>query len=228
METNEEGKTLCKFAPPNAKVLPISEMERSIFTLEETETSLSTVIDKLETDINDLNVQIKQCLKDGKKQNAKILLRKRHILEKNLEKKSNVIENVQEILQKIHDTQKDKDVLSAYKIGADALKHGLAGSGITLDTVDDILEEMKEQIEVHDEIQTGLGASVKDIIVDEAELEDELKDLLADDTPSGNNDAGGKKMVDNFDEQIEKRLKGLRIEMHSLPEVPKNSVSEIQ
>lgn len=222
VETTEEGRTLCKFAPQNAKVQPISSLERSIFSLEETEKSLEQVIDQLETQINDLNVLIKQCLKDGKKQNAKLQLKKRHVLEKNLEKKVNVLENVQTVLGKIHNTQKDHDVIAAYKMGTDALKNSLAGSGITLDSVDEIIEEMKEVIEVSDEIETTLSRPTVESNFDESDLEKELDELLADEQPP----TGGSPEALSFDEEIQKRLTRLRIETHDLPSIPEHLVLE--
>uniref|UniRef100_A0A336L5J9 CSON005229 protein n=1 Tax=Culicoides sonorensis TaxID=179676 RepID=A0A336L5J9_CULSO len=229
METGDDGKTLCKFAAPNSKVSPITQLERSIYTLEETEKSLETIIDGIEKEIDVTTASIKQCLKDGRKQAAKVHLKKRHALEKNLEKRMSVLESVQAMILRIHDTQKDKDVLSAYKIGTDALKNALAGSGITLDSVDETIEQMKEAIEVHDDIQSGLASPAREILVDDDDLEKELDDLLNEEPTGG--DVGGQvsplQKTDNFDEEIEKRLKGLKFDVHELPEIEKslNSLS---
>lgn len=226
IETGDDGKVLCKFAAPNSKVSPITELERSIYTLEETEKSLETIIDDIEKEINATTDSIKQCLKDGRKQAAKTHLKKRHALEKNLEKRMSVLESVQAMLSRIHDTQKDKDVLSAYKIGTDALKNALAGSGITLDSVDETIEQMKEAIEVHDDIQSGLAIPVRDIVVDDADLEKELNDLLSED----GGDTGGQVLPPtetNFDDEIEKRLKGLKFDVPELSDSDKSPTTTL-
>lgn len=217
IETGDDGKILCKFAAPNSKVCPITQLERSIYTLEEQEKSLEKIIDEIEKEINATTDVIKQCLKDGRKQAAKNHLKKRHAFEKNLEKRMSVLESVQAMLCRIHDTQKDKDVLSAYKIGTDALKTALAGSGITLDSVDETIEQMRDAIEVHDEIQSGLALPVRDIPVDDDDLEKELNELLNDEPASGG--GGQVSTATNFDEEIENRLKGLRLDVPELPNV---------
>ncbi|XP_063699737.1 charged multivesicular body protein 7 [Culicoides brevitarsis] len=228
MEADEaNSKILCKFAAPNAKVTPATELEKSIYTLEETEKSLERTIDDLEKEINSTTTNIKQCLKDGRKQAAKNHLKKRHALEKNLEKRMGVLESVQTMLSRIHDTQKDKDVLLAYKIGTDALKNALAGSGITLDSVDETIEQMREAIEVHDDIQNSFAIPTKDVLVDDEDLEKELEDLLSE-NPSGGDTAGGKtsppekKTEENFDEDIEKRLKALSFDVPELSDTEKS------
>lgn len=219
METGDDGKVLCKFGAPNAKVSAVTELERSIYTLEETEKSLDKIIDDLEKEINTTTAAIKQCLKDGRKQAAKNHLKKRHALEKNLEKRMSVLESVQVMLSRIHDTQKDKNVLSAYKVGTDALKNALAGSGITLDSVDETIEQMREAIDVHDDIQTTLATPARDILIDDADLEKELEDLLSEEPEEGG--AGGQVSPPkeaNFDDEIEKRLKGLSFDVPELSE----------
>lgn len=229
MESGDDGKMLCKFGAPNTKVCAVTELERSIYTLEETEKSLERIIDDLEKEINTTTDSIKQCLKDGRKQAAKNHLKKRHALEKNLEKRMSVLESVQAMLSRIHDTQKDKNVLAAYKIGTDALKNALAGSGITLDTVDETIEQMKEAIEVHDDIQSSLAMPARDIFVDDADLEKELEDLLSEEPAEGGGSGGqvSAPKEDNFDEEIEKRLKGLKFDVPELSDTEKSPTATL-
>lgn len=143
-EGDHEKKVLLKFAVPGAQAQPITAIERSIYNLEQTEHDLMKVIEKLEQNISDAMALVKQNLRDGKKQLAKSNLKKMHLLEKNLDKKMNVLDNVQTMVSRIHDSQSDRHVIDAYKIGSNALKTAFADSGITLDSVDDTLAEMKE------------------------------------------------------------------------------------
>lgn len=143
-EMEHEKKILLKFAAPGAQAQPITDIERSIYNLEQTEHDLMKVIDRLEQNISDAMTVVKENLREGKKQLAKSNLRKKHLLEKNLEKKMNVLDNVQTMMSRIHDSQSDRHVIDAYKIGSNALKKAFAETGITLDSVDDTLAEMKE------------------------------------------------------------------------------------
>lgn len=143
-EKHPHHKILLKFSEPHQTVTPITHMERSIYNLEHTEKFLISVLDEKEQAINNLLIQIKQCLKDGKKQVAKTYLRKKHMLEKDLEKHSQILDNIQAMMQRVHGAKSDKDIVSTYKMGSEAIKSAFSASGINLDNVDDIIEEMRE------------------------------------------------------------------------------------
>ncbi|XP_065087603.1 charged multivesicular body protein 7 [Ochlerotatus camptorhynchus] len=235
-EEDHEKKVLLKFAVPGAQAQPITDIERSIYNLEQTEHDLMKVIEKLEQNISDTMVAVKQNLRDGKKQLAKSNLKKMHLLEKNLDKKMNVLDNVQTMVSRIHDSQSDRHVIDAYKIGSNALKTAFADSGITLDSVDDTLAEMKEILEQQDEMQTMISTP-QNTDVDDLELEQELSDLI-DVNLAANNivappatpgvapptipGAGGPgqptlAQLNEFDKEIEKRLLALRMDVPSPP-----------
>ncbi|EAT36162.1 AAEL011747-PA [Aedes aegypti] len=235
----EHEKTiLLKFAAPGAQAQAITDIERSIYNLEQTEHDLMKVIDKLEQNIVDSMAVVKENLREGKKQLAKSNLRKKHMLEKNLEKKMNVLDNVQSMMARIHDSQSDRHVIDAYKIGSSALKKAFAETGITLDSVDDTLAEMKEIMEQQDEMQTMIGAP-QNADVDDLELEQELSDLLdmnlaanhvavaptpaapsLPTVPGAGPPSGGQPtmaQLNDFDREIEKRLAALRTDAPSPP-----------
>ncbi|KXJ82319.1 hypothetical protein RP20_CCG014339 [Aedes albopictus] len=234
-EMEHEKKILLKFAAPGAQAQPITDIERSIYNLEQTEHDLMKVIDRLEQNISDAMTVVKENLREGKKQLAKSNLRKKHLLEKNLEKKMNVLDNVQTMMSRIHDSQSDRHVIDAYKIGSNALKKAFAETGITLDSVDDTLAEMKEIMEQQDEMQTMISAP-QNADVDDLELEQELSDLLDMNlaanhvavTPAGPPTVPGAGLqppagqptlaqLNDFDKEIEKRLAALRTDVPSPP-----------
>ncbi|XP_055626121.1 charged multivesicular body protein 7 [Toxorhynchites rutilus septentrionalis] len=241
-ENDGQRKTLLKFAAIGAKSQPITDIERSIFNLEQTEHNLMTVIEKMEQDVASAMSVVKENIREGRKQVAKSNLKKKHLLERNLEKKMTVLDNVQIMLSKIHDSQSDRNVIEAYKIGSNALKNAYANSGITIDNVDDTLAEMKEIMDQHDEMQTMIGAT-QNTDVDDLELEQELSDLidmkLAENNimvhpltvpetpvlppapPSApvNNTFTQPTVAQshNFDTEIEKRLAALRMDIPSPP-----------
>ncbi|XP_053687912.1 charged multivesicular body protein 7 [Sabethes cyaneus] len=221
----DKKKVILKFAVPGTKALPITDIERSIYNLEQTERDLLRMIDKIEQEISDALSVVKDNIREGKKQLAKSNLKKKHLLEKNMEKKLNVLENVQTMLSRIHDSQSDQNVIEAYKLGSNALKNAFASSGITLDSVDDTLAEMKEIMDQQDEMQAMIS-TVPNSDIDELELEKELSDLidlkLAESNiipPHGLTQPSTVPaaqatlaQLNDFDKEIEKRLAALRTE----------------
>uniref|UniRef100_A0AAG5DDY2 Charged multivesicular body protein 7 n=1 Tax=Anopheles atroparvus TaxID=41427 RepID=A0AAG5DDY2_ANOAO len=217
---------LIKFAVSNAVAQPITDIERSIYDVEQSETVLMNGIVKIEQDIDDTMVQVRACIKDGRKHLAKTYLKKKHLLEKKLERKINVLENLQVLLSKIHDTQSDKNVVEAYKLGTNALKQAFADAGITLDSVDDVLLDMKDVLGQHDEMLKTLGTAAIDDM-DDLDLEQELSDLI--DIKLAESNIDGANLIpampinstqqpglpggtaEDFDKEIEKRLAALRV-----------------
>lgn len=76
---------LCKFSiDMNRNVEPITPLDISIYTLNKMEKSLTKSVDGIENDINKTDSQVRQYIREKKKQLAKSFLRKKHALEKNL------------------------------------------------------------------------------------------------------------------------------------------------
>ena len=128
-----------------------------------------------------------------------------------------ILENVQTMLQRIHETKSDKDIINTYKLGSNALKSTMLKEGINLDNVDDIIGEMKEVLEEQEEINRTISEPYKGSNdIDDLELENELQELI--DGGNGGNSNGGES-IENDD--IFKRLQKLR--MDGLPELTEKS-----
>lgn len=164
-----------------SKTSPLTDLETSIHTLEATERELSHVIGEMEVEMHNQEELAKQFLSEKKRVLAKNCLRKRNQMSVNLEKRTKCLENVQAILTKIHAVSGDAKVLEAYRLGTKSLQAALTGSGITLDSVEQVIHEMQDVIELHDDIQ---GAISEPAIVEanEADLERELEELLEEET----------------------------------------------
>lgn len=191
-KTNIDQKPiiLCKLAvDSNCKAEPITPVDISIYSLKKTEKSLIKSVDGIESDIEQTDVQVRQYIRDKKKQLAKSFLRKKHVLEKNLSKTANSLTTVQTLLLQIDETKHNAKIVEAFKMGTKTLKNALDDKNITVDNVDDALADVKEILETNADIQFALsGAQFNDIIndgsVDEESLEAELMDLLEDVGPS--------------------------------------------
>lgn len=230
IEETQEGsqhhqKILMKFSQPSQIAKPITQLERSVYNLETTEKYLMSAIDKKENQLNDVLNNVKVCLKDGKKQMAKTHLKKKHMLEADIIKTLNILENIQAMLLRVHNSKSDKEILQTYKLGTEGIKHIFTDSGINIDNVYDVIEDMKDVLGDQDELQNIISTPLRgQEDIDDAELEAELKELL--DSEKGEKKSEEPKSDFNlFD--LEMRLKRLRGDLpeinidDSVPSAPK-------
>ena len=226
-------KLLLKFAETNCAVSPITDIERSLYNLEQTEKFLHDTIDKKEQQLNDVVQQVRDTLKNGKKQLAKTFLRKKHQLEADLIKTINVLDNIQTMIHRVHSSKNDREILNTYKMGSDAIKTAFSENGVNLDNVHDVIEDMQEIYEKQEEYESAISEPLRGPIdIDDSELEKELMDLMNVNDPKSNNDGGtavpskpnayqpdlGMELIDR---ELEMRLKRLRSDFVELEETKK-------
>lgn len=232
-------KVLMKFSEPHLPVEPITPMERSIYNLEQTEQFLIAAIDEKELNIDKVLTQVRDCLKDGKKLLAKSYLKKKHLLETEVVKNTQILENIQAMLQRIHSSNNDKDIIKTYKMGSEAIKFAFAESGINMDNVDDIIEEMREVLEEQEGIKSAISEPMRGANdPDDQELEKELQELLNEkdaktnhDTNTNNHNGNSpieKKLpsidLNNIDQELEQRLMKLRSDFSELGDDSKKPI----
>lgn len=120
--------------------------------------------------------------------------------------------NIQEMLSKIRDVTLNKKILQTYKLGEKSLQDALEKSGITAEMVDQTVDEMREAIQLSDEVEAALGTDLSSP-ADNAELEQELANLLEEDA--------AQKIQDD---DILKKLEALQIpEGFPSPHTPKQT-----
>lgn len=223
----ETSTVLVKFAEMNTghtNAQPITSIEISIYELEQSENRLMKDISVFEHNINQTMDKVRECITEGRKQMAKTYLKKKHYLETNMQGKINALETLQGILLKIHNCQSDKNIIEAYKLGTAALKNAYAAAGITIDQLDETMDEMKQVLEQHNEMSSMVGTALE-TDVDELQLEQELGDLIDITLSETNIDKKyfptppATAIIKNnnsnefdFDKEIEKRLAALRVD----------------
>lgn len=217
--SNPHHKILLKFAEFHKPVSPISDIERSIYNLEHTEIYLKREVDELEARIDDSIKSALECKRDGKTKLALVHMKRKHRMEDDIMKKLTVLENIQNMLQTIRTSSDDKEILETYRMGSTAIKTTFSASGIDLDNVHDIIEEMQEIFTNQEECQQALSEPISGLHkYDDAELEKELQDLAKSNEKDANHKpdpAGGYKPpniveLDNLDRELEERLRRLR------------------
>lgn len=204
----------------------ISEVERSSYVLQKDETALQKNIEQLEEEKAKLTEEAREYIRKGMRQLAKSSLRKKHALEQCIEKRVQALENVQALLHRVKEAETDGQVLESYKLGVSALKKTLAEAGLTEDNVENTRAELEEVLDLQGDITNTLSdmGKLAEGDFEEAELEDELAELLAhsESTPEKvpSTEILKKKEGENkkWGENIEQRLKNLTVE--DLPSPP--------
>lgn len=78
----------------------------------------------------------------------------------------------QAMLQRVHDSKNDHDIINTYKIGSDALKKSLAEAELHLDNVYDVIKDMQELFDQHEELDSAMSSLMHGTkAIDDADLE---------------------------------------------------------
>lgn len=121
----------------------------------------------------------KQLLRDGKKERAKLLLKKKRYLESLLDKTDTQIDNLQQMVETIEYTQIEIQVVEGLKEGNECLEamHKM----MSLEDVEKIMAETQDSIEYQQEIDELLGQRLTD--EDEEAVAAELAALISGELP---------------------------------------------
>lgn len=127
-------------------VKEVSEAEQGLFKLMEQEKLLIKTIERLEVERNAVLTKAKTSVANGMRELAKTCVRKKHEIDKTIEKRAAALHNVQTLIARIHDANSNTDILAAYKTGSNILKsyesNGLNEENVT-STIDDVSEVKK-------------------------------------------------------------------------------------
>ncbi|EDO14742.1 hypothetical protein Kpol_297p3 [Vanderwaltozyma polyspora DSM 70294] len=136
----------------------------------------------LQSQINNQVIEAKKFLNSGNKVQAKNALKKKKIYESQLEKLENTIGSLEQQLFSIENANLNLETMKAMKQGSMAMK--AIHNGLDIDKVEDTMDEVREQVELGDEISEAIArplyVSSTDLIDDE-ELDEEL-DMLAEES----------------------------------------------
>ncbi|XP_076312119.1 vacuolar protein sorting 20 isoform X2 [Tachypleus tridentatus] len=129
----------------------------------------------------------KQLLQNGKKERAKLLLKKKRFMEQMLEKTDAQLMNLENMAHDLEFAQIEIQVLDGLKVGNDSLKkmHEL----LSVEDVEKILDETREGIEKQKEIDELLGEGFTD--EDEEAISAELDAILEESLPEAPVEAKG-------------------------------------
>ncbi|KAF2704747.1 Snf7-domain-containing protein [Pleomassaria siparia CBS 279.74] len=106
---------------------------------------------------------------------AKAALRRKKQFEHTLEQTSSQIMTLEREIYSIETANINKETLDAMKNAGAAMQQ--IHAGLTVDKVDDVMEGLREQHAIGEEISSAITSGVGTDLVDEEELDDELAEL---------------------------------------------------
>ncbi|GAA6108994.1 charged multivesicular body protein 6 isoform X1 [Tachysurus ichikawai] len=136
----------------------VTEQDRAVLQLKQQRDKLKQYQKKITLQLEKERHLAKQLLKDGKKQKAVLLLKKKRFQEQLLDKTENQISNLEHMVQDIEFAQIEMKVIEGLKVGNDCLKkmHEM----MSIEEVERIMDETQESIEYQRQIDDILAGSL--------------------------------------------------------------------
>jgi len=164
------GQTGIKFSSE-----PITIVDTGVLQMKYTLSSLELQQVELEKEIESSTQKAISLSKQKKQANALVYLKRRKRLNVILLQRLNSSETLHQILENIEEAHTNKEILEAYQIGTAALKE-TNKQGLTLESVEQTLDDLHEVMANQKEIDEALSSGVE--VIDDSEVEEELKSLM--------------------------------------------------
>ncbi|XP_054707812.1 charged multivesicular body protein 6-A-like [Uloborus diversus] len=193
------------FGKPKKKSTRVSEQDKAVLQLKQQRDKLKQYQKRLLNSLESERKLAKQLLQDGRKEKAKLLLRKKRFMEQMLAKTDGQLFNLEQMTHDIEFAQIESQVIEGLKVGNESLK--VLHEMLSIDEIERIMDETQEGIEKQKEIDEILGGKLSD--EDEEAVMNELESIIAESIPTP--------ITDN-EVPTEEEL--------DLPEVPADEISE--
>ncbi|KAM0732939.1 Charged multivesicular body protein 6 [Formica fusca] len=155
----------------------VTEQDKAILQVKQVRDKIKQYQRKIEQSLEKERLLAKELLKNGKKDRALLLLRKKKYQEQVLLRADGQLENLERMVHDLEFAQVEMKVVDGLKIGNTALKqlHDL----LSIDEIEKIMDETREGIEKQREIDEMLSLTfTAEDNIDENEIETELDALL--------------------------------------------------
>ncbi|CAH1783193.1 unnamed protein product [Owenia fusiformis] len=183
IQERKDKEAIVKIAKEGERsVSPVSEVDKGILRLQNTETKLEEEIETLSKDMERCRTDAKFYLGKGLRNSAKNALRRKKQMENLMIKRENALQNVQSLIEKIREAESQKMILDAYEAGTTAFKHTTAKHNLSVERIDDVMDELQEMNDTQADITEAISRGPTDPNeVSVTELEEELAELIAND-----------------------------------------------
>lgn len=152
----------------------ITEQDHAILGLKKQRDQIKQYQKRINRDLEREKELAKKLLKEGKKDRAKLLLRKKKFLEGVLDKTDSQLDQLERMVHDIEFATVQKQVIEGLKDGNVALEK--ANAVFSIDEIEDILADTQEAVEKQREIDALLSGELTE--EDESAVVEELDKLL--------------------------------------------------
>ncbi|GBL99379.1 Charged multivesicular body protein 6 [Araneus ventricosus] len=168
------------FGKSKKKETRVTEQDKAVLQLKQQRDKLKQYQKRILITLESERKLARQLLQDGRKEKAKLLLRKKRFMEQMLTKTDGQLINLEQMCHDIEFAQIEHQVLEGLKVGNESLKslHEM----LSIDDIERIMDETREGIEKQQEIDEILGGKLTD--EDEEAVMDELESIIAESLPT--------------------------------------------
>ncbi|XP_060544213.1 charged multivesicular body protein 6 [Pantherophis guttatus] len=135
----------------------VTEQDKAVLQLKQQRDKLKQYKKKISLQLDRERIVARQLLKDGKKEKAKLLLKKKRYQEQLLDKTENQISNLERMVHDIEFTQIEMKVIEGLKIGNECLNR--MHQVMSIEEVERIMDETQEAVEYQRQIDEILSGS---------------------------------------------------------------------
>ncbi|XP_064814463.1 charged multivesicular body protein 6-like isoform X1 [Oncorhynchus masou masou] len=164
----------------------VTEQDRAILQLKQQRDKLKHYQKSVTLQLEKERSLAKQLLKDGKKDKALVLLKKKRYQDQLLDKTENQISNLERMVQDIEFVQIEMKVIEGLKVGNDCLKS--MHEAMSLEDVERIMDETQDAIEYQRQIDELLSGSLtqedEDAVLSELEAITQGEDVELPEVPT--------------------------------------------
>ncbi|GAB1316737.1 hypothetical protein MFIFM68171_06947 [Madurella fahalii] len=171
-----DGSTVKIKAPGAQEAATITEEDVSIAQLKELLTSLTHQTALLSKRIEELAAAAKQAVGKNNRVAALAALKSKKLAESTLERRFATVNQLEEVAARIEQASDNVQLVRVMESSAEALRSLHAQIGGT-ERVEEVVDRLREQMAATDEVSSILAESVGSVVVDEAEIEDEMAAL---------------------------------------------------
>eukprot|EP00088_Acartia_fossae_P007692 TRINITY_DN1360_c0_g1_i7.p1 TRINITY_DN1360_c0_g1~~TRINITY_DN1360_c0_g1_i7.p1 ORF type:complete len:227 (-),score=59.57 TRINITY_DN1360_c0_g1_i7:116-796(-) len=150
----------------------ITEQDKAILALKKQRDQLKQYQKRINNNLEKDRELAKKLLQEGKKDRAKLLLRKKKYQEGLLDQTDKQLDQLEKLTQDLEFTQVEKQVIDGLKVGNDALQR--ANSIFSVEEIEDLMLETQEAVDKQREIDTLISGQLS-----ESDEDDVLKELDA-------------------------------------------------